>query len=143
MNATERKYTLDELCSIVDLKKRTARSYIHSGLVARPNGAGKGAFYTGKHLEQLLGVVKWRNAGVSLDRIREIMGGEVSPERPVPPPRRRSKGQVEVWTKMFLADGVELHVESGRARLKYEQVNALFKEVLKAFERTQEKELVS
>jgi hypothetical protein len=34
-------------------------------------------------------------------------------------------GSVEVWSRMTLADGLEVHVEPGRAGLSPEQVRAL------------------
>lgn len=48
--------------------------------------------------------------------------------------RPRSAGAVEVWSHVVLADGVELHVEPGRAGLSPEQLRELAKRVANAFE---------
>ena len=64
---------------------------------------------------------RWTEAGLSLDRIKELTAG--APQDP--PPRRVQPGSVEVWSRVTLADGLEVHVEPGRAGLSPEQVRAL------------------
>lgn len=132
MKNEELAISLTTLCSLVSLPRRTVRYYIQKGLVQRPNGAGKGAHYTQRHVEQLLTIRKWKKGGLSLDRIKELLGRDPDMGRTVPPERRRKSGQVEVWTKMFVADGIELHVEPGRAGLNPEDVSDLFQSVLAA-----------
>ena len=87
-----RTFTLDELCTLVDLPKRTVRYYIQLGLVDRPEGETRAARYFPRHVEQLLQIRKWTEAGVSLERIRELLAGELPrvPPRPAHtvPPRR-------------------------------------------------------
>ena len=68
--------SLDELAALVDLPKRTVRYYIQLGLVDRPDGETRAARYGTRHVEQLLQVRKWSDAGVSLERIRELLSGE-------------------------------------------------------------------
>ncbi len=58
------------------MNKRTVRYYIQKGLVDRPEGVGKGAFYSHTHLEQLLAIRKWKTAGLSLERIQDILATE-------------------------------------------------------------------
>ena len=82
------------------------------GLVDRPQGIGKGAFYTQDHVEQLLLVRKWQLAGLSLERIGEVLKQPSS--GPLPPTPRRA-GTVEVWSHLVVADGVEITLEPGRA----------------------------
>ena len=76
-------YTLNELCSLVDMSIRTVRYYVQQGLVDRPEGETRAARYGQKHLDQLLLIKKWTAAGLSLDRIRELLAGEDAavPER--------------------------------------------------------------
>ena len=90
MKENERLFTLDELGSLVDLPRRTVRYYIQIGLVDRPEGAGRGAHYTTRHLDQLLEIRKWQQAGLSLDRIRELLStGEGEVLTPPPLPRQK------------------------------------------------------
>jgi DNA-binding transcriptional MerR regulator len=127
----QKTFTLDEIAALVELPRRTVRYYIQSGLVDRPQGVGKGAYYTQRHVEQLLLVRKWQLAGLSLERIGELLKQEAS--GPLPPTPRRP-GTVEVWSHLVVADGVELTLEPGRAGLTPEQVRAFFRAVAQAYE---------
>lgn len=122
MNQPTVKYSLDELCTLVGLPKRTLRFYIQNGLLDRPEGAKRGAYYLQRHLEQLLEIQKWQKAGLSLERIKELLAG---PSGPLPPPRRRRPGDVEVWSHLYLGDGIELHIEPRQANLSPEQIREL------------------
>jgi DNA-binding transcriptional MerR regulator len=121
--------SLDELASLAGVTARTVRFYIQQELVSRPEGAKRGAFYTQRHVEQLLMIRRWTDAGLSLERIRELVAG--APEDP--PPRPATPGSVEVWSRVTLADGLELHLEPGRAGLSPEQVRALVRAVTRAY----------
>ena len=120
------QYTLDELCALADLPRRTVRYYIQVGLVDRPEGETRAARYSARQLEQLLLIRKWSEAGVSLERIRELLHGASAPV----PPRPRAPGAVEVCSHLNIADGVELVVEPARAGLKPEELRRFFREVL-------------
>ena len=130
-SAAPRRFSLDELATLAGVTPRTVRYYISEGLLDRPEGEKRGAHYVQRHLEQLLRVRRWSEAGLSLERIRELRRG--APEDP--PPRTVAPGTVEVWSRVTLADGLELHVEPGRAGLSPEQVRALVREVQAAFRR--------
>ncbi len=127
---SEGLYTLDEIAALTELPRRTVRYYIQTGLIDRPQGAGKGAHYTQHHVEQLLMVRKWQLAGLSLERIGELMRQQSA--GPLPPTPRRA-GTVEVWSHLVIADGVELTLEPGRAGLTPEQVRAFFRAVTLAY----------
>lgn len=126
-----RTFALDEIAALAELPRRTVRYYIQSGLVDRPEGTGKGAFYTQRHVEQLLLVRKWQLAGLSLERIGALLRKEAG--GPLPPVERRP-GTVEVWSHLVVADGVELVLEPGRAGLSPEQVRALFRGVTQLYQ---------
>ncbi len=142
MNSEDRTFTLDELCALVEMNKRKIRFYIQKGLLDRPEGTGKGAFYTHRHLEQLLAIRKWKGAGLSLERIQELLGEEQGDEssRPIPPPRARRSGTVEVWSHLHIADGVELHIEPQRSGLAPEQIRALCRAIMNVYEQMQTEE---
>ena len=125
--STPTTYSLEELCTLTDTPKRTVRYYMQIGLVDRPEGINKGAKYFPRHLEQLLGIRKWQDAGLSLERIRELLA---KPDADAPPLKARHAGTVEVWSHLVVAPGVELHIEPGQAGLAPEQVRALFREVM-------------
>ena len=138
-----KKFTIEELCSLVGMNKRKVRYYIQKGLVSRPKGTGKGAYYSLAHVDQLLAIRKWKDAGLSLERIREILAAEkdvYQSEKPLPPPRIKKQGSVEVWSHLYIDDGVELHIEPGRSGLSPEQVRSLFREVLIKYQNIKLKE---
>lgn len=120
------EFTLNELCTLADLPVRTVRYYIQIGLVDRPEGETRAARYGRRQLKQLLSIRKWTAAGVSLERIRELLHGE---EAPVPP-RARQPGSVEVCSHLLVTEGIEVVIEPGRAELSPEQVRDFVKGVM-------------
>ena len=131
--ANDRQYSLDELCTLVDLPKRTVRYYIQLGLVARPAGAGRGTHYGTHHLEQLLAIRKWQHAGLSLERIAELL---TTPDTDsgVVPPRPRGRGTVEVISRLVIDDGLELRIDPARCGLSSEQVRTFFQQITTAYD---------
>ena len=123
-------FSLDELCALTDLTKRTVRYYVQIGLVNRPEGETRAAKYSPQHLEQLLLVKKWTAAGVSLDRIRELLQGGSAPV----PERGRVPGSIEVCSHLHVAEGVELVIEPTRAGLTPEQLRHFVRAVMSAYE---------
>ncbi len=123
-------FSLDELCTLTDLSKRTVRYYVQIGLVNRPEGETRAAKYSPQHLEQLLLVKKWTAAGVSLDRIRELLQGGSAPV----PERGRVPGSIEVCSHLHVAEGVELVIEPTRAGLTPEQLRHFVRAVMSAYE---------
>ncbi len=123
-------FTLDELCTLSDTPKRTVRYYIQIGLVDRPIGETKAAYYLTEHLEQLLKIRQLSQAGISLERIREVLSGEAPPV----PPRERKPGSVEVRSHLFIADGVELEISPEQAGLSPAQVRTLVRAVMQAYQ---------
>ena len=65
-------FSLDELCTLTDLPKRTVRYYMQMGLVDRPIGETRAAHYLSAHLDQLLKVKQLSDAGISLERIQKF-----------------------------------------------------------------------
>lgn len=120
--------SFDELCATVDLPPRKVRYYIQMGLVDRPEGINRWARYTARHVEQLLNIKKWQAAGLALERIKELLHGEASSL----PPRRQVAGSVEVWSRLLVAPGIELHVEAGTSGLSPEALRDFFQRVLAA-----------
>jgi DNA-binding transcriptional MerR regulator len=125
-------YSLEELCAAAGVPLRTARYYIQLGLVDRPEGGGRGAHYLQRHLDQLLWIVASQRKGLSLDTIGELVK---QPAKKVAPAQSRAPGSVEVWSRLFIEEGVELSIEPGRAGLSPEQTRALFRGVMELYER--------
>lgn len=119
-------YSLADLCVLVDLPVRTIRYYVQIGLVDRPEGETRAARYGATHLEQLLQIKKWTTAGVSLERIRELLQGQVEPV----PARARAVGSIEVCSHLYISDGLEVVIEPSRAQMTPEQVRQFTRGVM-------------
>ena len=128
---TEKTFTLDELCTLTDLSKRTVRYYMQLGLAERPVGETRAARYTGRHLDQLLRVKQLTDAGVSLERIREVMAGADSPV----PALRQRPGSIEVRSHLYVAPGLEIQISPQEAGMSPEQVRTFVREVMAAAQR--------
>ncbi len=138
-STTTSRYNIHDLAALASVPTRTVRFYIAKGLIDRPHGAKRGAWYEDRHLQQLLMIRRWTDAGLSLDRVRELQAGSPNeaPPRPVKP------GMVEVWSRITLTDGVEIQVEPGRAGMTPEQVRAFIQDVTAAYRRVREADSAS
>ena len=123
-------FSLDELCTLTDLPKRTVRYYMQMGLVDRPIGETRAAHYLTAHLDQLLKVKQLTDAGISLERIAEIQNGE---ELPVPA-KPRKPGDIQVRSHVHVAPGIELQISPEEADMSPEQIRALVKAVMKTIQ---------
>lgn len=131
MNEAPPRFTLDELAALAELPRRTVRYYLQIGLLDKPGGLGRGAHYDSRHLDQLLTIRKWQQAGLSLERIRELLAPE---GETAVPPRPRQRGSLEVWSHLVIDEGVELILEPQRAGLSPEQVRALVRGLMTLFD---------
>jgi DNA-binding transcriptional MerR regulator len=123
-------FSLDELCTLTDLPKRTVRYYMQMGLVDRPIGETRAAHYLAAHLDQLLKVKQLSDAGISLERIAEIQNGE---ELPVPA-KPKKPGDIQVKSHVHVAPGIELQISPEEADMSPEQIRALVKAVMKTIQ---------
>lgn len=134
MKEEKHLFTLDELADLVDLPRRTVRYYIQIALIDRPEGVGRGAHYTKCHLEQLIEVRKWQQAGLSLERIRELLTVDKA-GTPLPPPKPREKGSVEIRSHVMVDEGVELIIDPTRSDLTSENARQFVDGVMKLYKK--------
>ena len=73
----------------------------------------------------------WQREGLSLQRIGELLRGEDPTSLPAP---RDNTGGIEVWSHMHLKDGIELHIQPGKAGLSPEQLRTLRERLLTALD---------
>ncbi len=133
---TTKTFTANELSQLTDIPKRTVRYYIQLGLVDRPIGETKAAYYVDTHLDQLLRVKRLTEDKVPLERIRQVMNGEVE----APPISTRKPGSIEVKTHVHVLPGVEIQISPELSGLSPEQIRMLLKEVMAATQRVLKKE---
>ena len=91
-------FDLKQLSVLVDIPVRAIRFYMQKGLVDRSIGAGKTARYTNTHLEQLLLIKKWKDAGLSIDRIADLLNKR--DEQALPPVPQPKIGDVRVVSQV-------------------------------------------
>ena len=123
-------YTFEELCEISGVSSRTVRYYIQIGLLDKPIGQTRAAHYVSLHLEKILRIKQLTEAGISLERIRDVLSGE-----PMPLPERpKQPGQIEVRSHLLVKEGIELQVSPETAGLNPEELRRFFKAVMQAYE---------
>lgn len=132
MEQTPPTYTADELATHAGIPRRTIRYYIELGLVDRPIGETRAAYYTWQHLQQLLEVKKYTEQGFSLERVRELLAQGTEPPAAT---RATRPGDIAIKSHLILAPGLELVIEPGRASLTPEQLRRLARDTLAAYER--------
>lgn len=100
--------SIGELAERADVSRRTIRFYVQRGLIAPPEGGGRGAHYTPEHLERLLAVKRLQEVGIPLEVILQRLGPPEAASAPPPPPSPHPGP--ETWRRVALAPGVELLV---------------------------------
>jgi DNA-binding transcriptional MerR regulator len=104
------RYAIGDLADLGGVSRRTVRYYVQEGLLPPPLGVGRGNHYGTEHLERLLRVKALQEAGRTLEEIRAALAGA---------PAARNRAQTrdetpfvarEVWRRVVLAPGVELHL---------------------------------
>jgi len=114
------RYSLSELSEITQISPRTLRFYMSKGLVDKPCGARKTAYYKHTHLQQILTVINWQKEGLSLDEILQKKDALIDTAPP-----RFQPGEVEVIHRIHIGDGLELNVDLLKTQLSQTQIRQL------------------
>ena len=128
---TDRHYSADELAALSNAPRRTIRYYIQMGLVDRPVGETRAAYYTWKHLRQLLEIRRLTEEGVSLERIGERLKAGDAAKAPEAP----GIGSITVHSHLHVAPGITLVIEPGYANLNPGQLRRFSREVIASYQR--------
>src|SRR6185503_20189512 len=115
--------SIAELADAAGLSRRAIRFYVQQGLLPPPLGGGRGSHYDASHLERLRRIAELQAAGHSLDAIRRIVEGREAPP-PVPPlpAGAPAKWSAELWTRLRIAEGVEVSFDAGRHAIDTEKL---------------------
>lgn len=130
---------IGELADAAGLTRRAIRFYVQRGLLPAPLGVGRGRHYDWSHLDRLRRLQALQSAGHSLDAIKQIfVDGSATVSAPLPSPPesgRRAKPTLsaELWTRLRVAQGVELHFDASRHQPDVEQLRALRDAIRDAF----------
>lgn len=106
--------SLAELAERTGIPERTIRYYIARGILAGPSGGGRGAFYTGEHLQRLQVVQRMQRQGLTLAEIERDANADSSPRLVEP----------EAWWAYTVAPDVVVQVRSGLSPWRARRVKA-------------------
>ncbi len=129
--------SIGDLADAAGVSRRAVRFYVQQRLLPSPLGRGRGRHYDQSHLERLRRIAELQAAGHSLDAIRRILeGGEVPAAATASTPRRppRASLSAQLWTRLRLGEGVELHYDAARHNPTVEQLMQLRDAVRAAFQ---------
>ena len=132
MENEERSFTIDELAELTGTSRRTVRFYVQSGLLDRPEGTARGAYYTRRHLQRILDIQAWQAEGLTLEGIRQQL------TRPVISAAPKPRSAIEVWTRVTLAEGIEMHLNPEAAGLTVEATRRLTAKIVEALQAIKE-----
>ena len=125
-------FSIDDLSNITGLKKRNIRYYIQKGIIDNPVGRGKGAYYTNNHLKQLKETLKWKDAGLSLERIQDIVKGLVSGNKKhIPKIPKYFVSDIEVWSRLTIDNGIEMNINTALSGVNQDECRQIQKKVMK------------
>ena len=122
--------SIGELADAAGVSRRAIRFYVQRGLLPPPQGKGRGSLYQTQHLERLRRIQELQAGGHALDAIARLLE-QGTPDKPRVRPTRAGVGAVngrvtaQLWTRVQLGDGVELHVDTSRHALSAEQILAV------------------
>ena len=126
--------SIGELADAAGLSRRAVRFYVQQRLLPAPAGRGRGKHYDSSHLHRLKQIMGLQEAGHSLDAIRRILNGEaIELPAPTSPRASRSTLSAQLWTRLVLMEGVELHFNAARHQPEVEQLLALRQAVREVF----------
>ena len=105
--------TLAELSDATGIPARTIRFYISRGLLDGPAKAGRGAVYTGAHLERLEKIKALQAEGRHLSEIAPIVEG---------PPDERPSYSSAAWWQHAIADDVVVWTRADASPWRQKQI---------------------
>jgi len=72
-------YTIDQICEMTGIPRRTVRYYVQIGLLESPVGRGRGGNYLESHLERLRRIKSLQEQGLALSSIEAQLKAESAP----------------------------------------------------------------
>ena len=129
------QFNINQLSELTGFSVRSIRYYVQQGVLDKPEGIKRNAFYQRHHLEQLMLIKKGQDAGYSLDRINQMIR---HPETFKPTPEQQA-GTLSVKTHILLAQGVELVISPDQAGFSAEQLRELAQQCIESIQKLKEK----
>jgi DNA-binding transcriptional MerR regulator len=107
-------YNVDALAKKAGVTRRTIHYYLQRGLLPRPEGGGRGYYYTEAHLERLRQIQEWREQGVPLENMKAYFSEAPSRQiQSAPPYSVSAKARVTDWSRLNIDTEIEIHFRPG------------------------------
>ena len=129
-------YNIETLAKKTGLARRTIHYYVQRGLLPRPEGGGRGHYYTEEHVQRIKSVQRWRSQGVPLEKMKLLLSEEdvdlpspldVLPQQTGTRPLRHEATSLALarvepssvisetshWRRLRIGTSVELHFTPG------------------------------
>jgi len=123
-----KQYTIEDLCELTGLSRRTIRYYVQEGLIEPPAGRGRGGFYFDSHLNKLRKIKTLQDKGLRLSAILPVLKRREMSEMPEEIIAR------EIWVRYPIAEGVEIHISRDleeKERKKLDEIVRVARSILK------------
>jgi DNA-binding transcriptional MerR regulator len=113
-------YNIETLAQITGLTRRAIRYYVQRELLPKPEGGGRGHYYTDEHLKRIETIQKWQTQGVPLEKIKELLArGEMIVEEKVSEPEASRAGypiphvSTTKWTRVSIGEDIDFSFRYG------------------------------
>lgn len=123
----DERMSIGDLADRAGVSRRTIRFYVQRGLLPPPSGYGRGSGYDHSHLDRVGRILELQAAGHSLVAIVKILAGGGPEGAPQPLSKRRARVTMSagLWTRVSLAEGIELHVDATEYNPSVEELLAI------------------
>ena len=128
------RFSAERLSAITGLTRRTIRYYVQEELIDKPVGEKNGAYYTDRHLADLLWVKEKAEAGYKLAGIRSILEARKRQQQQEEPSRRPDVQ--EIWTHLNICSGIKLLIEPSSAQIPPQDLRNFIKGVIHLYQKT-------
>ena len=120
-------YSIEQLEELTGFARRTIRFYIQQGLVEAPFGARKTPRYTQTHVEQLLKVRQYKEAGLNLKRIAQLLtsGSDSNTGQEF----IDKAGSVSLISRIQIGSGITLDIDRSQCSLNDDHIRNLASEI--------------
>ena len=106
-------YNIETLARLTGLTRRTIRYYVQRELIPKPEGGGRGHYYTDEHLRLIEKIKIWQKQGVPLEKMKLLIAQGAPADPAVAPCASATQIMAEHWITVRFGNDVELSCRPG------------------------------
>lgn len=80
-NVDDTFFNIETLAKMTGLTRRTVRYYVQRELIPKPEGGGRGHYYTDEHLQLIEKIKIWQKQGVPLEKMKLLLEQGAQPDQ--------------------------------------------------------------